>query len=115
MPYRTGKTALECESQAKVEGISSAVVVSRDGFVIEAASSNGLMDVEAVGAIISAGIGSSEVIGKELNVGELSQLMIECKRGVIVVGHLGTEAILAAVASMSANLGNIRYQVKKAT
>jgi predicted regulator of Ras-like GTPase activity (Roadblock/LC7/MglB family) len=98
---------------AKVEGIMSAVVVSRDGFVIEGVSSNGNIDNEAVGAIISAGIGSSAVMGNELKVGTMSQLMVECERGVIVVNFLGEDAVLATVADLRANLGNVRYQVKK--
>ena len=98
---------------AKVEGINCAVVVSRDGFVIEGATSNGVIDNEAVGAVISSGIGSSVVMGTELNVGELSQMMVEYKNGIIVVSFLGDSAVLATVADTKANLGNVRYQVKK--
>ncbi len=98
---------------AKVEGITSAVVVSRDGFVIEGVSSNGNIDNEAVGAVISAGIGSSAVMGGELKVGAMSQMMIEYEQGVVVVNFLGEEAVLATVADGRANLGNVRYQVKK--
>ena len=97
----------------KVEGISAAVVVSRDGFVIEGVTHNGKLDSEAVGAVISAGIGSSQVMGSELNVGQLTQMMIEFKDGVIVVSFLGDAAVLATVADLTANLGNVRYQVKK--
>ncbi len=98
---------------AKVEGITTSVVVSRDGFVIEGASTNGSMDTEAIGAVISSGIGSSEVMGRELNVGEMSQMMTEYKNGIIVVSFLGEDALLATVADLNANLGNVRYQVKK--
>ena len=98
---------------AHVEGVMSTVVVSRDGFVIEGVSSNGSMDSEAVGAVISAGIGSSAVMGGELNVGGMSQMMVEYDRGIIVVNLLGDTAVLATVADIRANLGNVRYQVKK--
>jgi predicted regulator of Ras-like GTPase activity (Roadblock/LC7/MglB family) len=98
---------------ARVDGITAAVVVSRDGFVIEGVTSGGEMDTEAVGAVISAGIGASEVMGTELGVGELSQAMIEFKKGIIVVTFLGDSATLAIVADLKANLGNVRYQVKK--
>ena len=98
---------------AKVEGVSAAVVVSRDGFVIEGHTQNGKFDSEAVGAVISAGIGSSQVMGNELNVGQVSQMMIEYKGGMILVNFLGENALLATVSDLSANLGNVRYQVKK--
>jgi predicted regulator of Ras-like GTPase activity (Roadblock/LC7/MglB family) len=101
------------EELTKVEGISSAVVVGRDGFVIDGTTTDKRLDVEAVGAIISTGIGVAERMGRELNVGAMSQGMIEYDEGVIVMSFLGRDAILAIVAGVGANLGNVRYQVKK--
>jgi predicted regulator of Ras-like GTPase activity (Roadblock/LC7/MglB family) len=98
---------------SKVEGITSVVVVSRDGFVIDGVSSSGDVDMDAVGAVLSAGIGSSEVMGRELNVGAMTQVMNEYKNGIIVANFLGHGAILVIVADLTANLGNIRYQLKK--
>lgn len=98
-----------------VEGITTAVVVGRDGFVIEGITNGAQMDIEAVGAVISTGIGSAEVMGKNLEVGAMSQGMIEYKDGIIVMSFLGKDAILAVVADLKANLGNVRYQVKKRT
>ncbi len=98
---------------AQVQGVMSAAVVSRDGFVVEAVSSNEEIDNEGVGAVISAGIGSSALIGSELKLGGLSQMMIEYEKGIIVANLLGDAAVLATVADVRANLGNIRYQAKK--
>jgi len=100
---------------SKVEGINSAVVVSRDGFVIEGISSKDTIDTEAVGAITSAGIGSSESMGYELNVGQITQVMNEYKFGVIIASFLDEATFLVIVADLKANLGNIRYQLKKQT
>ena len=97
----------------QVEGINSAVVVGRDGFVIEGVSNGTNLDVEAVGAVVSTGIGASEVMGRELGVGGMTQGMAEYKEGVIVMSYLGRDAVLAVVADLNANLGNVRYQVKK--
>jgi len=96
-----------------IDGIDTAVLVGRDGFVLEGVVSHGDTDVEAVGAVISTGIGSSEVMGMELNVGDLKQNMVEYTNGVIVFNLVGDGAILAVVADLKAPLGNIRYQVKK--
>lgn len=96
----------------RVEGINTALVVGRDGFVIEG-ESKGKIDMEAIGAIVSTGIGSSEVMGEAMKVGEMTQGMIEYKNGVIVMGLLGRKAVLAVVADSAANLGNVRYQVKQ--
>lgn len=102
-------------SLVAIEGINAAVVVSRDGFVVDGIVSNGALDTEAVGAVVSAGIGSAEVMGNELGAGDLTQTLFEYKGGVIAVSFLGNAAILAIVADLKANLGNIRYQVKKHT
>jgi len=96
----------------KTDGINTAVVVGRDGFVIDGVSERSALDTEAVGAIISTGIGSAEVMGGELKVGMMTQSMFEYQDGVIVLSLAG-EAILAVVADPKANLGMVRLQVKK--
>jgi predicted regulator of Ras-like GTPase activity (Roadblock/LC7/MglB family) len=96
----------------KTDGINTAVVVGRDGFVLEGVSERSALDTEAVGAIISTGIGSAEVMGGELRVGTMTQSMFEYNDGVIVLCLAG-EAILAVVADPKANLGMVRFQVKK--
>ena len=97
---------------AKVEGITAIAIVGRDGFVIEDAGSSS-SNADAIGAVISTGIGSAEMMGRELNVGEMTQSMLEFKDGIIVMNTLGHDAILAVVADTKANIGNIRYQIKK--
>jgi len=97
----------------RVDGVNAVAVVGRDGFVIEGLAGAGQLDIEAVGAVISTGIGSSEVMGGALKVGEMTQAMIEYKEGVIVMGLVTRDAILALVADQKANLGNIRYQLKQ--
>jgi uncharacterized protein len=103
----------QLEDLIKVEGISTAVVVGRDGFVIDGATNGAGMDIEAVGAVISTGVGTAEIMGKELKVGTMSQGMVEYSDGIIVMNFLGKEAILACVAGTNANLGNVRYQIRK--
>jgi predicted regulator of Ras-like GTPase activity (Roadblock/LC7/MglB family) len=97
----------------KLDGISAAVVISRDGFVIEGESANGNLDKEAVGAVVSVGMGSLAVMANELQVGDLSQTMFESAKGTVVITSVGDSALLALVSDSSANLGNIRYQLKK--
>jgi len=101
------------QEMISIEGIRTAVLVGRDGFVIEGTSRDGRLNTEDVGAVISTGIGSSEVIGRELKVGVLLQGMFEYSAGVIVMVLVGTDAVLALVADLNTNLGNIRYQLKK--
>ncbi len=113
MPTAVASLKDQLTDLCKVEGVTTVVVVSKDGFVIDGVSSAGAIDMEAVGAVTSAGIGSSEVMGRELNVGEMTQIMNEYKNGIVVASFLGAGAILVLVADLKANLGNVRYQLKK--
>jgi predicted regulator of Ras-like GTPase activity (Roadblock/LC7/MglB family) len=97
----------------RVEGVNAAVVISRDGFVIEGETNGTALDNDAVGAVVSVGIGSSAVMANELQVGEIAQTMFECAKGVVVVTFLGANALLALVSDATANVGNLRYQLKK--
>ena len=97
----------------KINGVKTAVVVGRDGFVIDGVSIGSHLDTESVGAVISAGIGSSEVMGRELSVGIMNQGMMEYSGGMIMMSLIGAEAILAVVADTEANLGYVRHQIKK--
>ncbi|HOS81396.1 MAG TPA: roadblock/LC7 domain-containing protein [Methanolinea sp.] len=96
----------------KIEGVSAAVVVGRDGFVIESAVS-GKMDIDALGAMASTGLGTSEAMGKELGKGELRQMLVELDQGPIIMSPLSPDELIAIVASNEANVGRIRYELKK--
>jgi predicted regulator of Ras-like GTPase activity (Roadblock/LC7/MglB family) len=95
-----------------LEGVSAAVVVGRDGFVIESALS-GKIDVDALGAMASTGIGTSEAMGRELGKGDLTQLQVELDKGPILISPLSKDELIAIVAENSSNLGRIRYELKK--
>jgi len=96
----------------KTEGVSAAVVVGRDGFVIESAAS-GKMDIDALGAMASTGLGTSEAMGKELGKGELRQMLVELDQGPILISPLSPDELIAIVANNEANIGRIRYELKK--
>ena len=93
-----------------VPGIHQSLIVGRDGFVIENA---GDMDADSVGAIISTALGAIESMGRDCDQGALFEVMAEYKEGVIIAAPVGADAILGIVADGNANLGAIRYAVKK--
>ena len=96
-----------------LEGINAAVVVNRDGFMIDGMMRGGQVDMEYMAAIISAGVGSSEQMARQLDLGEITLNMIECEKGVVMINVLEEDAIMAVVSDPSATLGNVRYQLKK--
>jgi predicted regulator of Ras-like GTPase activity (Roadblock/LC7/MglB family) len=99
----------------QVEGVNTAVVVGRDGFVIEGTTSVGGIDVEAVAAVISTGLAHSELMGKELKLGGMTQGMVEYEKGVLITSALGEYALLCVVCQIGSNLGMVRLQIKKIT
>lgn len=96
----------------KLDGVSAAVVVGRDGFVIESAIS-GKVDIEALGAMASTGVGTSEAMGAELGKGTLTQLLVELENGPIILSPLSADELIAIVADHGANVGRVRYELKK--
>jgi uncharacterized protein len=96
----------------KVENVNVAVCVGRDGFVIDAASSQSA-DTDAIGAMVSTGMGSAESVGRELGLGVMDQAMMEYNDGIVMMTAIGSEALLAVVANKNANLGNVRLQVRR--
>ncbi len=80
--------------------------------MIDAASA-GKEDTEAIGAMVSTGMGSAESVGRELGLKEMDQAMMEFKGGIVIMSALGSDALLAIVADKDANLGGIRLQVRK--
>ena len=99
-------------SLSKVEGITIAVIVDQDGFVIASAGKQGA-DIEAIGVMVTTGLRSAQTMGKELNIGSVTQTMVEFESSAIVTAAIGTDAALAVITEANPNLGNIRYYLKK--
>jgi uncharacterized protein len=96
----------------KVEGVNAAAIVGRDGFIIEHVA-NIQMDVDALGAMASTSVGTSEAMGIELGKGTFEQVIVELEKGPIILSLVTENEILAIVAEHGANIGRIRYEVKK--
>lgn len=94
-----------------LEGVTAVTVVGRDGFVIEH-QSNADLDLDAVGAIVSTGFGASEVMSEEMNIGKMTQTMVECDLGKIIMADCD-EAVLAVIMDSKAVIGKIRHNITK--
>lgn len=98
------------QSLNSVPGVHQSLIVGRDGFVI---NSVGDMEADSVGAVISTALGAIEAMGRDCSQGELFEVMAEYKGGVVIAAPIGEDAVLGIVADGSANLGGIRFSVKK--
>ena len=97
---------------AAVPGVALAVLVDREGFLIESAGDM-VLEAEAAGATAGCLAEASEAIGRELSQGPLVGLIAEYEAGLIVVNMAGSGAMLATVLCDPALLDNVRDSVKK--
>ncbi len=100
------------DSLLKVEGVTAALVIGRDGFVIESAATHSI-DTDAVGAIAASSLSASESMGEELKLGTLGSVLIEYEQGPVALTPAGPDAVLAVVGDQSANLGRVRIEMRK--
>ena len=69
--------------------------------------------LEEVAFLASKGLKSAELMGKELSKGGVTHSVIEYVDNVIAMEFVSENRILVIVASKGANLGRIRYEVRK--
>ena len=106
---KTLKNALR--EYLRIDGLKAAAMIGRDGFLIESALL-GDMDLEGLGAFVATAIGSSEMMGKDLQLGELQVYLLEFEMGRVVIASAGAE-ILVLVAEPDAMIGSVRRAAMK--
>ena len=97
---------------AAVPGVTLAVLVDREGFLIESAGDL-ILEAEAAGALAGCLAEASEAIGRELGQGALVGLTAEYEAGVILVNRAASGTMLATVVCDPAVLDRARHEVKK--
>ena len=98
----------------KVPGITAIYVVSKEGFVIEKASSGTLeIDDDAVAAMLTAVYGSTTQLGEELKLGRPEIVTLEYQGSFLLVHDLGDNLLAVLADKARAVLGRIRYEMKK--
>src|SRR5256886_14881002 len=82
------------EALLKVEGVTAAMVVGRDGFAIEAVSS-GSVETDSVAAIAASSVTAAEAMGETLKLGAMGTVLLEYELGPVAVTPAGPDAVLA--------------------
>lgn len=96
----------------KIEGVNAAVIVGRSGLVVDQCS-NIKINFDALGAMASTSVGMSMAMGDHLDMGFCEQVLVELEYGPVILSPVGQNKILAVVAGRGANIGRIRYEIKK--
>lgn len=98
----------------RLSGVVSALIVDSNGSILSSVIGDFPSgSLEEVALLSARGLKSAELMGKELSKGTITHSVIEYVDNVIAMEFVSDDRILVIVASKGANLGRIRYEVRK--
>ena len=97
---------------AERDGVAAAVVLGRDGLLIEGETSSGL-DAETLSAVSPSVISAAESVGAVAGLGEPVTAILEFESGAALVSSLSRDALLVVVVHQSANIGSLLYDLRR--
>ena len=96
-----------------IPGVRLAVLVGRDGLLIEALARDGSKeDMEAVGAMMTSSFNSAEALGQEIARGNVVGVLHEYENGLVSVDPLGDYALVVTLFDSAASIGRVRHMLK---
>lgn len=94
------------------EGVDAAIVLGRDGLLIDSQAIPGL-DPEDLAARIPPIITPSDELGLSAGRGELVTAILEHRQGIVIMSVLSAEAILVVLVQSGANIGQLLYELRR--
>jgi predicted regulator of Ras-like GTPase activity (Roadblock/LC7/MglB family) len=94
------------------EGVDAAIVLGRDGLLIDSQISAGL-EADDIAARIPAIIGAADELGSAMSRGELLTAVLEHRNGLAIVSVLSSEAILLVLVTPRANIGQLLFELRR--
>ena len=94
------------------DGVEAAVVLGRDGLLIDSQVVAGL-DPEDLAARIPTIIASADELGAASGRGALVTAVLEHRDGLALVAALTSEAVLFVLLSPRANVGQLLYELRR--
>ena len=95
-------------------GVIAIFIVSKEGFVIEKATTGTLnIDEDALAAMVTAVYGSTTQLGQELEIGKPEIATLEYPGHYLLVSDLGENLLVLLADRGKAVLGRLRYELKK--
>lgn len=93
-------------------GVQAAILVGRDGLVIESRNAPGV-DPEHLAAHVPSLVGSAEELGSQSERGGLVTAVIEYESGVALVSSLNAEALLLVLLRQGAQIGPLLFELRR--
>lgn len=94
------------------EGVDAAVVLGRDGLLIDSETS-GSVNPESVAALVPSIVAAAEEFGTHDSRGALTTVVLEYEKGIAIVAHLSADALLLVLAQSSANVGRLLFELRR--
>jgi len=94
------------------EGVDAAIVLGRDGLLIDGQLTPGL-EADDIAARIPAIIAPADELGAATKRGELLTAVLEHKNGLAIVSVLSPEAILLVLVTPRANIGQLLFELRR--
>jgi uncharacterized protein len=94
------------------EGVEAAIVLGRDGLLIDSQLAPGL-NAEDVAARIPAIAGTADELGAATLRGNLLTAVLEHRDGLAVISVLSDEAILFVLLTSRANIGQLLFELRR--
>jgi predicted regulator of Ras-like GTPase activity (Roadblock/LC7/MglB family) len=100
------------ELNGKSNEMEASAVISRDGLSVASVLGEGV-DPDRLGAMCAALLGLADTTAKELERGDLKQVLLHGSKGVLLLVHIGTTHVLALAAKPKINLGMVLMEARK--
>ena len=98
----------------RLGGVVASLIVDAEGNVLtQVVGDFPAQALKDIGLLASRGLKSAEMMGQELTKGVVTHSVIEYIDNVIAMEFISENKILVIVAVKGANLGRIRYEVRK--
>lgn len=94
------------------EGVDAAVVLGRDGLLIDSQSVPGV-DAEDLAAHIPAIIGAADELGRTVHGGTLVTAVLEYGAGLSIVSVLNADVILVVFVRPDTNVGQLLFELRR--
>jgi predicted regulator of Ras-like GTPase activity (Roadblock/LC7/MglB family) len=94
------------------EGVDAAVVLGRDGLLIDSETVPNV-DAESVAALIPSIVTAADEYGAHDGRGALTTAILEFAHGIAVISVLSSDAILLVLVRPNANLGTLLFELRR--
>jgi len=94
-------------------GVITAALIGRDGFVIEIVQKENESDIESLGALSSSLMRFFERSRALSEMGSLREITLEYQDGVFILTPLTTDEFLVIITNTTTGLGNLAYTLAR--